>query len=271
MIEQNMPSLILDRSEFLVLMDAVKALAVAGLDTASLVPADKEQHKALILAGLAGLKQRGLLRVDGDVNVLEPHLLALAAAVGHPDVAVITRKDSPGLGSQLFLHYLAAPMIVEHTLPDEHRHRLVRLADMPTLIERLMAILPVPEARGLAAEHGVMTMDAFMAIKQQAETGDRAGAGAAAQKNGLSPAGAASLVSALAQPVFGGNIALLKIKDDEVEDARNVALVHGQDATWLLKQTIPGAETFDVVTTDGLEARKLLVQWFKELSTTAVR
>ncbi len=264
-----MTGLTLDRSEFLVLMDAVKAPAVVGLDTASLVPADKEQHKALVLAGLEKLKQRELLRLEGDVHVLDARLLAMGLAVGRPEVATITRKDLPGVGSQLFLHYLSLPVIVEQTLPSEHDHRLALVADMPTLIERLLAILPVQEARALPGERAVMTMDAFLTLKQQAEAGETADAQAAAQSGGLSAAGAASLVGALTAPTFGGTIALLKLGDDEAEDARNVALVQGSDAAWQVKQTTPGAETFEITTTDGLALRKLLVQWFAELSVSA--
>jgi hypothetical protein len=265
-----MTGLILERSEFLVLMDAVKAPAVVGLDTASLVPADKAQHQALVLEGVEKLKQRGLLRADGGLHKLNPDLLAMAMAVGRPDLAAITRKDLPGLGSQLFLHYLAPPVIVEQTLPTERQHRLVILADMPTLIERLLAILPVQEARALPTERAVMTMDAFLTLKQQAESGGRTAAMAAAQASGLSAAGAESLISALAEPAFGGSIALLKIVDDQAKDARNLALVQGAGAAWLFKQTTPGAETLDVTTTDGLEVRKLLVQWFAELSVKTV-
>jgi hypothetical protein len=264
-----MTGLTLDRSEFLVLMDAVKAPAVVGLPTASLVPSDKEQHKALVLEGLEKLKQRGLLRVEGDVNVLDARLLAMGLAVGRPDVAAITRKDTPGLGSQLFLHYLSGPMIVEQTLPNEGEHRLAVVADMPTLIERLLAILPVQDTRALPDEHGTMTVDAFVTFKQEAESGDQASARAAAESSGLSAEGAASLVATLAQPVFGGTIALLKLVDGEAEDARNLALAQGSDAAWLVKQTMPGAETFDITTTDSLAVRKLLVQWFAELSVSA--
>jgi hypothetical protein len=239
---------------------------VVGLDTARLVPAGQEAHTAAIRHGLAALTQRGLMRVEADVHVLDARLLAMAAVVGHPDVAVITRKDNPGLGSQLFLHYLGQPVIVEQTLPSEHEHRLAVLDDMPTLIERLLAILPVPEARALPDEQGRLTMEAFLALKQQAEAGQVAAAQAAAQQSGLTPAGALSLVSALAQPVFGGNIALLKLDGDEVDDARNLALVQGPGAAWLIKQTTPGANTFEATTTDGLEVRRLLVRWFAELS-----
>lgn len=260
-----MSGLTLERSEFLVLMDAVKAPAVVGLDTQGLVPADKEQHKALVLDGLEKLKQRGLLRVEGAVHVLDPNLLALALVVGHPAVALITRKDTPGLGSQLFLHSVAAPLIVEHTLPNEHQHRLAALADRPTLIERLLAILPVPETRSRLHERGVMAQAAFLAVKQQAEGGDQAAAKAALEQGGLTPAGAESLAQAVAHPVFGGTIALLKIDDDEAADARNLALVQGQDAAWLIKQTTPGAPNFDVTTTDGLAVRKLLIQWLAEM------
>jgi hypothetical protein len=161
-------------------------------------------------------------------------------------------------------------VLVEQTLPSDHQHRLAVVEHMPALIERLLAILPVAESRSLPDERGVLTMDAFVTLKGQAEAGDRDAALAGAQGAGLSAAGAASLVSALAAPEFGGTIALLKAGDDEVEDARNLALVQGGDAAWLIKQTTPGAETFEVMTTDGLEVRKLLVQWFAELSVQPV-
>lgn len=268
-MEQTTSGLLLDRSEFLVLMDAVKAPAVLGLDTASLVPADKAQHQALVLSGLARLTERGFMRVQGDVHVLDARVLALAMAVGHPRVAAITRKDTPGLGSQLFLHYLAPPILVEQTLPDPEHHRLALLADMPTLIERLLAILPAQDTRAMPDEQALLTMDAFLALKSQAESGDRAAAQAAAQRAGLSTAGAARLVAALAAPDFGGTIGLLKVGEDEVEDARNLALLQGQGAAWLIKQTIPGADTFELTTTDGFEVRRQLVEWFAELSVRA--
>lgn len=260
-----MSGLTLDRSEFLVLMDAVKAPVVVGLDTQTLVPADKEQHKALVLAGLEKLKQRGLLRVEGDVHVLDPGLLAVAMAVGRPDVVVITRKDTPGLGSQLFLHYVAGPAIVEHTLPNEQEHRLAALPDRPTLIERLAAIMPAPDSQARPDERGVLSQDAFVAVKRQAENGAVAAAKAALAQGGLTPAGAESLAQALAHPVFGGTIALLAIEGSEATDARNLALVQGQDAAWLIKQTTPGAPEFEVHTTDGLGLRTVLVRWLQEL------
>jgi hypothetical protein len=264
-----MTGLILDRSEFLVLMDAVKAPAVIGLDTASLVPADQAEHQALVLAGLGQLKGRGLLRVEGEVQVLNPDLLAMAMAVGRPDLATITRKDLPGVGSQLFLHYIKPPAIVEQTLPAEGQHRLARLADMPTLIERLLAVLPVQLTGALAGEQAVLTMETFLNLKQQAEAGERAAAIAAAQAAGLGAEGAASLADALAEPQFGGTIALLQAGETEVTDARNLALVQGAEAAWLVKPTAPDAATFDVQTTDGLEVRKLLIAWFAELSASA--
>lgn len=193
--------------------------------------------EAEVLAGLEKLKQRGLLRVNGEVNVLDAHLLALAP-----------------------------PFIVEQTLPSARQHRLAPLEDMPTLIERLLAILPVQMEKALPGEQGVLTLDEFVALKAEAEREDQASAKDRARAGGLSATGAESLVNALAAPQFGGNIALLKIEDDEAEDARNLALVQGSDAAWLFKQTTPGANTFDITTTDGLAVRRLLVQWLAELT-----
>ena len=61
----------------------------------------------------------------------------------------------------------------------------------------------------------------------------------------------------------------MKVVDGEATDARNLALAQGAEAAWLIKQTAPGAETVDVMTTDGLEVRRLLVRWFAELSVSA--
>src|SRR5689334_4531228 len=102
-----MTGILLDRPQFLALMDAAQANAVVGLDMAEIAPKDYEEHKALVEKGLKELQDAGVLRPVGDVNVLDPDLLSMAVLIAHPEAAVVTTRELPDKGQQLFLHYLA--------------------------------------------------------------------------------------------------------------------------------------------------------------------
>src|SRR4030067_2652425 len=105
-----MGGITLTRSEFLVLMDAVQAPGVVGLDAGELVPANPGEHKALVAEGIQRLTKRGALRVESGVNVLDTTLIGMAMVLADPVLAVITTRDNPGVGAQLFLHHMDAPL-----------------------------------------------------------------------------------------------------------------------------------------------------------------
>ena len=52
---EHMDGIVLEQSEFLVLLDAVKADAVIGMETDYILPATAEEHKAKVRAGLEKL------------------------------------------------------------------------------------------------------------------------------------------------------------------------------------------------------------------------
>ena len=76
-----MGGITLTRSEFLVLMDAVQAPGVVGLDAGELVPANTGEHKALVAEGIQRLSERGALRVESGVNVLDTDWNQVRAAL----------------------------------------------------------------------------------------------------------------------------------------------------------------------------------------------
>ncbi len=257
-----MSGITLERSEFLVLMDAAQARAVVGLSTDRLIPTSREQHQALVRQGLERLQQRGLLRVQGDVNVLDPTLYSLAALVAHPQLALITTRDNPGLGQQLFLHYVAAETIVEQTLPTEQQHRLA-VVPSAALVDRLLDILPVQTA---AVSPIVLTMPQtiFFDAHRQIEARQTEAARAALQSHGLTGSALEELVSAIEHPAFGGSIALVQCQKDEIVDGYNLALVQGQRSAWLMEPA--GENQLRLEATDAAHLRQRLTEHLTALA-----
>src|SRR5438105_2972560 len=103
--ERVMEEIVLSRAEFLVLLDAMGATAVVGFDEQELFPASIDEHRRLVEQGQAMLQERGLLRIaPNDVRALDPLLLIIAATIARPEIALISVRDTPGVGKQLFLH-----------------------------------------------------------------------------------------------------------------------------------------------------------------------
>lgn len=254
----------LDRSEFLVLMDAVEADAVVGIDPARLIPQDEGQLRSLMEAGFERLKERGALRVVDDVNIMDIDLLSMALLVANPEIAVITTRDNPGLGQQLFLHYAAGDVIVEQTLPDQTHHRWALVAGQTGLVERVLGILPVQG--GATAFSARIKQADFLEAKSLIEAGQADQGRARFRQAGLSGPGVEGLIDAIARPKFGGMVAALQCRHGEATDARNLALVQGAQAAFLLLQSPADPETLEITTTDEPKTRSLLINWLAELS-----
>jgi hypothetical protein len=68
------------------------------------------------------------------------------------------------------------------------------------------------------------------------------------------------------EPTFSGTVALLKRRNEEIVDARNLAALQGPDSAWLMYQVEPGAEVLHIETADATPMEQRLGQWFNELS-----
>src|SRR5512139_1207675 len=91
-----MNGILLKRSEFLTLLNATRAQAVVGFKSEELFP-EEAKLRALVLEGIESLKQRGLLRVENDLHVIDTDLLALMMVVSYPQLAAITTRFEPVL------------------------------------------------------------------------------------------------------------------------------------------------------------------------------
>ena len=266
-----MDGIVLKRAEFLVLLDAIQASSIIGLPRETLFPREAGQFQALVLEGINQLKERGLLRLKGDIHVLNASLLALVTAVAFPQLAVITTRDRPDAGQQLFLHYQTDGVVVEQTFPEEQAHRLAVLANRGALIERLLAILALPEPGG-ALEVAVTLPQAILTdVRAKAVDGQTGPAEKLLKKAGMAEQAAQALVESLQAPVAGDAVILLKCHQGQVIGSRNAALVQGPATAWLITSAEPEASSFRVQTATAAVVTGLLRQWADELSPATPR
>jgi hypothetical protein len=265
-----MDGILLQRSEFMVLLDAVQASGVVGLPREAF-PRESDQFRALVLDGISRLQMRGLLRKQANVNVLNTDLLVMAATVAHPQLAVLTTRDLPGTGQQLYLHYETAGLVVEQTFPDEQAHRLVALSNRGMLIERLNAIVAAPTKNGRHGTTATVPQAALAEAKARAEENQAEAATQVLRKAGLDAAAAKSLVESFQAPVASSAMVLMQCREGQVTASRNVALVHGRTAWWLIRPAEPESAGYVVQTADAASLAALLRKWMLELAPPAPR
>jgi len=260
-----MNEIVLDRAEFLVLLDAMGVSAVVGISPEELFPKSFDEQRHLIEQGQRKLMDRGLLQIaPDDVRVLDPLLAAIASVLARPEVAIVSVRATPELGRQLFLHYQSGEYVVEQTFPAEGQHRLATLPDLAGLFDRLLAIFPVQDTPAPEAAC-VLSQKDLLAAKEHAEAGRHGEAIAMLDRPGFGAGQAAAFAEAMADPIFSGTIALLRCAEQEVVDARNPAIVQGRQAGWSIAQVAPGAPNFRVTQIDAARLRDQLVGWFNEL------
>ncbi len=265
-----MDGILLQRSEFMVLLDAVQASGVVGLPRETF-PRDSGQFRAQVLDGIKRLQVRGLLRKQADINVLNTDLLVMAATIAHPQLAVLTTRDVPGSGQQLFLHYETAGLVVEQTFPDEQAHRLVALSSRGMLIERLTAIVAAPAQDGRPGAPATVPQAALAEAKARAEENQGAAATEVLRKAGLEAAVAKSLMESFQAPVASNAMVLMQCREGQVTASRNIALVQGPTSAWLITPAEPESAGFVVVAASAALLASLLRRWMVELAPPAPR
>ena len=265
-----MDGILLQRSEFMVLLDAVQASGVVGLPRETF-PRETDQFRALVLEGINRLQMRGLLRKQAEVNVLNADLLAMAAAVAHPQLVVLTTRDLPGTGQQLYLHYETSGLVVEQTFPEEQAHRLVALSNRGMLIERLNAIVALPQKSAGPNVTATVPQAALAEAKARAEEGQGEAATQALMKAGLGQAAAKSLVDGFRAPVAGSAMVVMQCRGGQVTGSHNAALVQGPATTWLITPAVPESAGYVVQTANAAMLAGLLRKWMLELAPPAPR
>ncbi|MFD3163664.1 hypothetical protein [Herpetosiphon sp. NSE202] len=265
-----MDGLILERNEFLVLLEAARTNKIIGLDNESLIPQDQASHLAALNQGVQGLVAKELATISDDETVMiEREILEFSQIVAFPDVAFITTRETPEAGGQLFLHYVNQLGIVEQTLPTENQHRLAFLPDMLVLFDRLAFLLEVQPSKAFEASVR-LSQDEFLAIKGLAE--DRADAQALNRLTaaGLDQQAAQSLIEAIQAPVFSASLAIVRCEDTEIVDAINPAILQGPSSAWAIQLDENNPEIFEVQAIDQAWLREHIQRWFEQLATAAL-
>ena len=264
-----MDELVLERSEFLALLDAVGASAVVGFPSDDLFPADIEAHRQLVAEGHARLAARGLLRLaPNGLRVIAAGLMQIALVVARPEVALVSVREIPGEGPQIFMHYLAADAVVEYTLPTERQHRLAPLAGREALVDRLLVLFPLPEDAG-DVQALTLLPESFFAAKATAPS-STTDAVALLTDHGVPADLAGHLADALAAPTLLGTLALLRCEGATLSDARNPLLIVGHASAWMIAQAQPGDPQLRLSTVAQADLRAQLTAWLEELTSLPV-
>lgn len=261
-----MDGIVLDRAEFLVLLDAVRATAVVGFDSKELFPSEGDVQRAVLAQGVAQLQRRGYLEVRRDgVRAVDETLLQIARVMAQPQIALISIRDNPGVGSQLFLHYQNGPFVVEQTLPEPGKHRLATIPNILGMFDRLLAIFPLGDQPVSVQTEMRLPQDVFFQVKELAEQSQPTQAHELLNRHTFNPKQAQLLIDALATPTFGGNIAMLRCEQQQIVDGRNPAVVQGPQSAWMFLPDATDGSTISIAQSNTVMLKEQLIKYFKEL------
>jgi hypothetical protein len=248
----HLDGILLSQAEMLVLMHAVRPDDLIGIDSDALIPAAPEAHQALIQAGIQQLVARGLMSIEDEVHVLDPDLLMIARIVAFPEIVTVLLKDVPEVGQQQFTYYQADQFIVEHTMPAANQYRFATLPDVKGQMERMAFILPAQQEPGRPNFDVEVPQDTFFRVRELVLAGALPAADHELQALGLAPETVQTLLDAMVKPRFSGTVAYLAAVPPRVVDARNLAVLQGQESAWTMFPSATGFLHLCTVTEDTL-------------------
>lgn len=255
----------LAHAELLAALDVMEARAVVSIPAARLFPHDSERRDEVVRQGRDLFAQRGLLRRGrGDHDTLPAPLAALIATVAFPEIAILLIHNERGAGLRRCWFYQWDGHVYEHTMLEE-RHHFRELEDLAALTERMNVLcdLRVATSTNLRME---LSQDAFYTVKGLATRRAHDEASELLRLAGITDTAAHSLLSVLEQPIAVDNVAFLRCAKETVIDGRNIALLHGEETTWLARQRIAGAPHLLIETTGAGAMKKQWLSCFAELA-----
>ncbi|MCL4868731.1 MAG: hypothetical protein KJ063_07180 [Anaerolineae bacterium] len=257
--------IVLHRSEFLVLLDAMKVPGIIGIDNEALLPKHQAEQQQLVQQGVRRLAQRGWLYGENGSYVLHGDLMMMASVVALPQIVFITVRETAETGGQLFCHYLTNQYIVEQTLPAPEQYRLATLPDLPTLWQRLYHILPLPETNEGVPGFSLSEAD-FGLFYEQVKARDAAAINQHLTTHQVAASSRTALIQTLETAQVWGTTAILAVKGTQVTDARNLALFSNEQQVWQMAQPYPDLTRFLIEPTNQAANQQQLAQWLQELS-----
>jgi hypothetical protein len=265
-----MDGITLEQAEFLVLLDAVKADELIGIDQARILPSSLDEHQALIRSGIEKLQQRGWLDIEDGIHVLNRDLLTMAMVMAYPELVVLSIRDTPDIGRQEFLHYLAGQFVVEFTMPTLHEYRLAGLPNLAAMLERVQFVLGMTNGIQNAPDiQFTLNQALFFTVRDLTNAGTPDKAAAALTEQGISDQAAQALLKAMQNPLLSGTVSFLRCQATEVVDARDLAWIKSSQGIWLFQQIVPGEPELRAETIAADALPQYLTQTLVDLADAA--
>lgn len=235
--------LILKRAEMAIMLDSLGLSALIGMPTDAFQMSEQKK-RAVSMSGASGLIEKNLAeRGDDGTLAIDADLRAIVKVAADAELAVVIVKDIPGLGKQVIVHAAMNNAVVEHTRPTEDSHRLAVLEAQTALPERWAEILPLDDE----PMNGRMTSN----LEVLPKIVSLANAGSFAEAVRLFPSGtpralADQLVKDMHSPKYSANIAFLWREQGIITDGRNLMLLVGEKASWLIAQIQPASPIIEI-------------------------
>lgn len=243
--------------EFAYLLAVVHAPAVIGVDDPKLFPSDARAEKAVYGKGRQQLEEHKWIEPLADHEDeywLDPGLVQLVAVVAGPEHVIATIRSGDDGDRQTTLHYLFGNRIVELWTTPEKSYLLGQVDDRQALLERIQAVLQVPEKSDGARFS--LPEEAFQKAVTFAENGksDKA-------EELLASAGehAEAFFSSFTEP-GGGQLFVVQPSQGEIASGRRATVIGGK---WVVVRPSAEADELDISSLDSKRLDELLSEWLE--------
>lgn len=250
------PETILTRAELIYLMDRVGATHLAGMEL---------KEFSLPVSRLMKLKQSGkqslLARslINKTTFAINSELEGLVKAISFRDRAIIVVRGIGGKGKQLFIYNFYGSTFVQHTMPEEGKHRLEKISTSKNILDRIGELIFLkPVSKNKRPRYSISRQD-FEQIESVASSNPNK-ALLRLKSLGLPEEATSLIVKALNQPIFTLSIACLGIKKDEIINATSCGVFAIEEASWGIWPGNNGSEIM-IFPVDGEDVRSMLLDW----------
>lgn len=219
---------IISHAELIYVLHRIKAKNLVGMELKEFSLPNEKLDEILEL-GLKSLISRSV--IDPKTLEISSELIDLVRAIGFREFAVILVRGIRGKGKQIYIFNFYGNSIVEHTQPEENKHRLKVIASFEDFINRIEQLVPIkPVFSENRLQYHINTIDferiQDLSIKNPEEARQKL------LSNGVSESSALLLLSILSNPILTFSIACLVVKKNTIVEANSVAIFADEISSW---------------------------------------
>ena len=256
-------------SQVAVVLDALRLPSLIGMPEDAFSAPDAKARNTMLQMGISHLvDQRLASRKPNGSIALDEDVAAIIKVAADGEYAAVIIKDVTGVGKQLFVHAATQNAVVEHTRPEEDRHRFGVLKSRASLRPRWAEILPVPavaSGQAAAVQCKLRNFEKAVSLAKDQQARQAEQLLLSPQQQPAEKEAITRLVDAMAHPAYSANIALIRRESGLIMDARNFMLLVGRQTSWLISQTTPGAASLVIQAVSGSAASDFTQQQWDDL------